>query len=80
MPENGFIFVLLVDCEWDKWRLGDCSKECGGGIRINTRAIKQKAEHGGVECPGSSNVTEICNIQNCPGKFFKCLRSFDASI
>ena len=58
-----------MDCEWGEWQLGECSKECGGGTRINTRSLKVIAAHGGVECSGLSNVTEMCNTQECPGKY-----------
>ena len=61
--------TFSVDCEWDEWRIGECSKKCGGGVRTNLRVVKQKAEYGGAECSGLSNVTEICNIENCPGYF-----------
>ena len=62
------IFVLkLVDCEWDEWQIGECSEECGGGIRINTRSPKVESAHGGEGCAGSSSITESCNVQECPG-------------
>ena len=47
--------------------MGDCSEDCGGGSRINKRSPTVEASFGGKECVGSSNVTEICNIQECPG-------------
>ena len=25
--------LFLVDCEWHEWKIGDCSKTCGGGER-----------------------------------------------
>ena len=56
-----------MDCEWGDWKKGECSAECGGGVRINTRTVMKKAEHGGMECFGFSNVTEICNTKSCPG-------------
>ena len=57
----------VVDCEWDDWQLGKCSKTCGGGSRTNTRTPKVDAAHGGEECNGASNITESCNTQECPG-------------
>ena len=57
-----------MDCEWHDWNIGRCSKECGGGTRINNRTPKIDAAHGGEECHGSSNITESCNTRECPGK------------
>ena len=68
---NTDIFVKLnhgvVDCKWDDWAIGECDKECGGGMRTNTRAVKVPAEHGGKACPGPASVEESCNVQECPG-------------
>ena len=59
----------LVDCEWGEWKIGECSVECGTGTRLNLREPKVLAAHGGKECSGLANATEICNIQECPGFF-----------
>ena len=59
----------LVDCEWGDWKIGECSVECGTGIRLNTREPKVLAAYDGEECSGLANATEICNIQECPGLF-----------
>ena len=64
-----FVLWISVDCEWEEWKEGECSNECGGGLRTNTRVVKQKAENGGMECSGYSNVTELCNTEHCPGNF-----------
>ena len=58
----------MVDCEWDEWRIGECSKTCGGGERINIRNKKIEAINGGKECSGTSNLTDSCNKIECPGK------------
>ena len=63
------MFSILVDCEWDEWKTGICSKTCGGGSRTNTRTAKIDAAHGGEECNGTSSITENCNTQECPGKY-----------
>ena len=39
--------VILVNCEWDEWNEGECSKQCGGGKRTNTRAPRVNAAYGG---------------------------------
>ena len=57
----------LVDCVWDEWRIGECSKSCAGGLRTKVRVPKVDAEHGGEECKGQSEVTEECNTLQCPG-------------
>ena len=59
---------LIVNCEWANWDIGECSSTCGGGKRINTRDKKVKASHGGIDCPGSPTMNDICNVQECPGK------------
>ena len=63
------IIIKLVDCEWDAWQNGTCSESCGDGIRTNTRTKKVEAAYGGEGCSGSSNVKELCNIAECPGKY-----------
>ena len=63
-----FIF-LEVDCVWDEWVVGDCSKSCGGGLLTKTRAPLVDAAHGGVNCTGDPVVSESCNVDECPGKF-----------
>ena len=57
----------VVHCEWNDWVIGECDKECGGGMRTNTRTEKVSAEHGGEECPGPASVDESCNVHECPG-------------
>jgi hypothetical protein len=61
-------FNTLVDCEWNEWKIGECSQTCGGGERTNTRDKKIREAHGGKECSGSSTITETCNVNDCPGK------------
>ena len=29
--------VPAIDCEWNDWQIGECSKTCGGGSRTNSR-------------------------------------------
>ena len=60
-------FSFIVDCIWDKWQVGQCSKSCDGGERQITRSRKVEASHGGYDCEGPSNITESCNVEGCPG-------------
>ena len=60
--------IYIVHCEWNDWVEGECSKECGGGMKINTRTEKVSAEHGGEDCPGPATEEISCNEQECPGK------------
>ena len=60
----------LVDCAWSDWSIGECSKDCGSGIRINTRKIQVNSSYGGQDCSGEHNFTEVCNVQECPGNTF----------
>ena len=58
----------IVHCEWNEWIIGECSKSCGGGTRVNERTEKVTAQHGGDKCPGPTSIEESCNVQECPGK------------
>ena len=64
------IYFLLqqVDCDWDEWQPGICSKECGGGMRTNKRDKIQAELYGGKPCEGNTTFEEECNAQECPGK------------
>ena len=69
-----FVFIFnLVDCEWGNWTIGECDKECGGGMRTNTRIPAPEAQYGGQNCTGHPSVTESCNIHECPGIFIVSL-------
>ena len=58
-----------MHCEWSEWGIGDCDKTCGGGLRTKTRSQIQEALHGGTNCTGDAQITESCNVDECPGKF-----------
>ena len=47
--------------------MGNCSEDCGGGMRTNTRTKNVEEAHGGV-CVGEATITESCNTDECPGK------------
>ena len=57
----------IVDCEWNDWINGTCTKACGGGTRTNVRTEKVPAAYGGEQCDGTAWIKESCNIQECPG-------------
>ena len=59
-----------IDCQWDDWRIGECSKTCGGGQRLNIRNRKIEAANGGKDCLGRSTETVGCYEGDCPGKSF----------
>ena len=61
--------LFPVDGGFSEWSLfGNCSKECGGGIRARTRTCTNPAPaHGGSDCEGATSETESCNAEACPG-------------
>ena len=58
-----------VDCEWNDWKIGHCSKSCGKGLRTNTRTEKVSAQPGGEKCDGPPFLEESCNLKECPEGF-----------
>ena len=61
-----------VDCEWNDWTIGDCSRTCAGGLRTNSRTKKREEINGTDEvgiCEGDTTMEEECNTQNCTGMF-----------
>ena len=60
--------ITIVHCEWNDWIIGECSKSCGGGTRVDTRTVKVEAKHGGDTCPGPTSIEKSCNVQECPGE------------
>ena len=62
----------IVDCEWNDWINGTCTKACGGGTRTNVRTEKVPAAYGGEQCDGTAWIKESCNIQECPGNEIFC--------
>ena len=66
---------FVVDCEWDEWMIGECSKTCGGGLLTKSRKLKVDEARGGLECTGDPVVSESCNVQECPGKYIVNLQN-----
>merc|ERR1719352_144632 len=56
---------FIEDCEVGEWQPGECSVECGGGVRTLTREVVTPASNGGAECPIMIEK-EPCNMQPCP--------------
>ena len=56
-----------MNCVWNVWQAGACSKTCGGGTRKDTRTKKTVEKHGGT-CRGKASFEEKCNTEKCPSK------------
>jgi len=57
------------DCVLGSWSdSSQCSVECGGGTKTQTKDILIRDAHGGAVCPPLSNLTQKvgCNQQPCP--------------
>ena len=63
---NVTYIVIVVDCIWGEWFLGECSAECGGGIELDFRHKIQEELFGGKPCEGEHIRHEDCNTHNCP--------------
>jgi hypothetical protein len=71
-----------VNCEqnnaWTDASL--CSKECGGGIKTQTRGPPTQAQHRGIECTPEQNSTQRqvqCNTQPC---IVPCVLDYNAGL
>jgi len=54
-----------LDCrmgEWQGW--GQCTAQCGGGVKMRSRSVIQESEHGGLPCPDDVH-SEMCNLEPC---------------
>ena len=62
------IYLLsTVDGYWYDWgEWGPCSVTCGGGTQERTRNC-ETPQHGGNDCEGENNESQICGEINCPG-------------
>lgn len=72
--------LLKVDGGFSMWSsFGDCSKTCGGGLHTRTRQCNNPSpQHGGVDCVGKKEESQLCNTEGCPGNnfVFCCYSSF----
>jgi hypothetical protein len=65
--ENCNAFSCPIDCAWNSWGAwGECSKSCGGGLKLRQRMYLPMAHNGGKVCPGSPAEILVCNVQECP--------------
>lgn len=63
-------FPKPKDCivgPWGGW--SECSKKCGGGIKVRRRSVKYPAKFGGEPCPTLENK-RMCNTQTCTNPNF----------
>ena len=62
--------AYLVDGGWSAYgKYGQCTKKCGGGVKIRSRTCTNpKPAHGGEPCTGKSEETASCNTKQCPGE------------
>ena len=51
---------------WESW--GDCSKTCGGGVKIRSRLCGDNATTR-MFCLGTNEQMDICNLFPCNGKY-----------
>ena len=65
------IFFITVHGNWAQWsEMGDCSADCGDGIKTRTRTCSSPVPlFGGNTCEGGDTEEESCKITECPGKF-----------
>ena len=59
-----------IHCDGDFEKLGECSRECGGGVLRQFYDITTEAQNGGNQCDHKQNDLKIplepCNTQPCP--------------
>ena len=73
--ECNICIVVVVDCIWGEWFLGECSAECGGGIELDFRHKIQEELFGGKPCEGEHIRHEDCNTHNCPSMTYQLFQS-----
>ena len=70
--KDGLVLNILisapVNCEWNEWKIGQCSKSCDGGLRNKTRTIMKKESNKG-KCEGNATAQETCSLNNCSSQF-----------
>ncbi|CAK9076068.1 unnamed protein product [Durusdinium trenchii] len=61
------LMLCPVDCQWSDWQTwSDCSKPCGGGLKLRRRGIAVQGGYGGEVCaPDAAQEAIDCNVLNC---------------
>jgi len=55
-----------IHCEWGDWGAWSvCTKSCAGGETYRFRSENVTEEHGGSNCVGSADETQVCNPGGC---------------
>ena len=76
--------LILVHGGWGEWSaFSTCSKTCDGTETRQRVCDSPSPTNGGEPCPGNTEETQACNIDNCiTGKFcsFSVLQNFDFSV
>lgn len=61
------IVEVLQDCNMtDWWTTEYCTKDCGGGLKTEIRAIDTQPTGGGKACPAERTREVPCNTDPCP--------------
>ena len=70
IQSNQLKYSSTGDGSWARWKAwSSCSATCAGGTQSRSRTCTNPPPiHGGKYCPGSSEQTQSCNNQPCPGK------------
>jgi len=55
-----------INCEWSAWSYVSCPVTCGGGHDAKIRSPSILPRWGGLDCPGASFNTSVCNDVPCP--------------
>ena len=62
--QNSFKIRYDVEqCEFGEWKMGHCSKTCGGGQRTDKRALLKPSKNT-TTCGPLSKIS-ACNVQSC---------------
>lgn len=69
IQSNQLKYFSTGDGSWARWKAwSSCSATCAGGTQSRSRTCTNPPPiHGGKHCPGSSEQTQSCNNQPCPG-------------
>jgi len=72
-------YFVIVHGNWSVWKLGECSRTCGGGILNYARVCNNPAPScGGKGCDGLDvySPKKKCNDICCPGMYVGILVTY----